>query len=129
MSLNFNPYNGPWLQIYQQLFEVVRIDASNYNPIPNFLIPTQISNRIIVVGGSSQLAKKKWRYAGRLHPIIDCGNTDFQQAELPPLLVPLNKGQLYILPDYVSHFQLRFETFFWLEEIVLTIWEFGGVVT
>lgn len=129
MGLVFNPYNGPWLQIYHQLLQAVPLGPKTYLPIPNFLLPTQISKRVIVAGASSQKAKGTWRYAGRLIPVVDCGAVEFAQAELSGLSVPLNRGQLFILPQFASNYQLRFEPFYWMEDILLTVWAFDGDVS
>jgi hypothetical protein len=129
MGLVFNPYNGTWQQIYHQLLQATQLGPKTYLPIPKFILPTQISKRVIVAGASSQSAKGNWRYAGRLIPIVDCGAVDFGQAELRGLGVPLNKGQIFILPQFASTYQLRFEPFYWMEDILLSVWEFDGDVS
>lgn len=129
MSLTFSPYGGPWLRIYHQLLQATPLGPHSYTPIPSFLLPTQISKRVIVAGASSQKAKGNWRYAGRLTPLIDCGSAEFQQAELAGLYVPLNKGKLFVLPGYTGTYSLRFEPFYWFEDVLLSVYEFDGEVT
>jgi hypothetical protein len=129
MALVFSPTNGPWQQVYHQLLTAVPLGPGTYQPIPKVLLPLQISNRVIVAGASSQKAKGTWRFAGRLVPIVDCGAVDFGQAELNGFGIPLNKGHLFVLPAYASTYQLRFEPFFWMEDILLSVWEFTGDVS
>ena len=128
MSLRLNLGNaGYWVRFYSQEFQVSYITAKEYRPLDPIILPTQVENRIIVAGCTSETAKRTWRFGGRLIPLIQTGGP-FIDAEIESYPVFLNIPRLIILPDLGTTYKLRFETPYWFEQINLTIFEYIGPI-
>lgn len=119
-----------WLQVYDELREVVRVSPIAYNPLPPFDIPFLFDRRILSVKTVSLTAKPFWQYGGMLTQRFEIGSggtssllpvADFTRRKLK-----LNATELIILPQYTENYGLFVKPPYWVEDLRITIWEYTG---
>lgn len=119
---------GNWERIYHQKLEAQKIDNSTRKLINPLVLPVLAESRILVGATASDSALATWRHGGRLTPILNCGGTDFAEADLPGYSLPCNGSRLIVLPQLASTYKLRFACPWWFDEITLSVYQYTGSV-
>ena len=115
-----------WQLLYANTYTSQSLGPRGYKPIPRILLPVQAEHRILVAGCRNPLAKDTWYLGGWLRPIISTGATDFGNAELDRIPVPLNNPRLILLPQVASSYLLQLEIPFWHEQINFILYQYIG---
>jgi hypothetical protein len=122
-----------WLQVYDELRQVVVISPVAHTPIPAFEVPFIFDRAILAVKAFSATASPRWRFAGDLVQQVQLGtgggSSGLPLATVERQALRLNRTEFVLFDKVTSDYQLTVECPFWLRDLRITIWEYVGAVS
>jgi hypothetical protein len=119
-----------WENIYSETRQAqLATTLGGHYPIPVFEIPFLIEKNILAIRCLSGKVKPTWRFSGYLCQRISIGITGGSNpvpTELGNYRLKLNRTSIVVFPILSENYELRFETFPWIQDMNIEIWQYTG---
>jgi len=131
---------GAWEQTFLQTYTGDRMRYYGRPPrLPILDSPIRVgplTSFFVAIGAGSESAKPTWNAAGRVFIELPAGVNEAvilggydggpDAVDLPSEVVPLNSILFLENTAYSLNWHLRFEPVPWLEDLILSVWEYRG---
>jgi hypothetical protein len=102
-------------------------------PIPAIEVPVRIDNRVIAVQNRVVQAKSTWRFGGNIIQRSQVGGggsaSPLPLLELEVCRLRINRTRLIVFEQFLTDYELIYETPVWFKNVSLTVWGYTGEVS
>lgn len=120
-----------WQQVYQVSVNAEYTSSAIYKPIPEIVIPIQLTAHLIATFTDSNNAPSHWYSAGFMQKYISIGifagnqqNTKYGYSRR----VPLRQAQITLWENFGESYRLTFRPHKWLDQISFYCWQYTGEI-
>ncbi|OCQ94864.1 hypothetical protein AMR42_12160 [Limnothrix sp. PR1529] len=120
-----------WSNVWSANLEAARITPGVFEPIPDVVVPGNLSSPLVIVGCfcPPDAVKPTWSHAGTIQVSCDLnlfGGLPLSRSIFANYSAQINRSRLVSIPRIVSNYQLFFRPAKWIPKIEVGVFEYIG---
>jgi hypothetical protein len=125
--------NQSWVSIFNDTFTAAAVptqELREYYPIPDIVIPIQISSPVIAIYCASSSDPGTWNYAGKVRQKINSGLLvgGVLDGLIATRRLKLREVNILRFDRVSSSYSIEISIPYWLRDIGLLVWEYIGLI-